>query len=99
MRAQLCGISRTSERSGLWAPPTEGDDQAVVEPEIAHRTLSGLITGLEIRARTPGPERADPAFPSSDIEQPEHSFAERSARRRHVPDPDVMALFGSAVKE
>lgn len=36
-------VSLTAERSGLWTPPTEGDDQAVIELESAHRTVRGRV--------------------------------------------------------
>jgi len=58
------------QRSGLWAPPTEGDDQADVELTTLHLTAGGRVSEWVNRATTPAPERAESRFPSGDIEQP-----------------------------
>lgn len=66
--ATLRHLSRTSERSGLWAPPTERDDLAVFEAGNAHRTLRGRIPERIRRPGSPGLLHWDLRFPGGDIE-------------------------------
>jgi hypothetical protein len=49
-------VLRALQRSALW-PPTEGDDQAVVELATPCSTVGGRVVGHSIRATSPAPER------------------------------------------